>query len=481
MKKNILFLVLLAFLSSCSVEKLIEQNNQISKTISQQNDTIIYRLKKVVENDNNIYYNEGTPNLKNLKRISFKEFYYGDIINEKITDKKGEWIKVDLTERVYTSENVFFVRGRSGWLSFKNPENVYLTNNEASTKSIDSNENFEFKVQKMAANDFTAQDKNTTKPDLMDQKLVDELLAHNALNFDGLKFDNKRFDYANFSSGSFRGTYFLNSNLSNITATSGGLTNSFDFTNTKIEGGTNTFWNLNKWKLKNFIIFNTSLENCNFTNCTFFSDASGMVNLNNVTIKNSNFDFTADGYFKLNGIRKTTFEGCTFTESKTYGSVGFEVKYIACNFNKGFWNGVSFNNTQAPTSKIIGGSFSDFKIIGGDWSYIKIEPYGIKTNFSKTEFVSVLLNNATIEGWFKENFKMYGFGNYSSINFTTSIFENGTFGSATQTNKTNFKNCNFTGCEFRENVKFINCDLTGSTFPPGLPITMFDNCIGVNL
>ena len=192
------------------------------------------------------------------------------------------------------------------------------------------------------------------------------------------------------------------------------------------------------------------------------------------------FDFTNDGYLKLNAISKTTFDSCTFKNIKYYTTVNFENKYVNCVFNGGLFQGVSFNNSQVPASRFQGGILRDLRIIGGDFSRIIIEPYGgSKTMIDNTEFVSVLLNNADINAWFMNNTKLYGFGNYSFINFKNSIFENTTFGSDTQlTTKTNFKNCVFSGCDFRENVKFVNCDLNGAVFPASIPNVQFINCSG---
>lgn len=481
MKKKFILISFALISFSCGVNKLVEESNKNLESIVSKNDSIITRLKKIVDNDNSIYEKESVPNFSALKVSDLKSFYHGNIMKEEILEKKGSWVKVKLTERVNTSPSQFFVKERVAWCTL-NSQTVYLVANSPLTiQTATSEQDITIFNPPIDISNYSYGKDFTTKDETLSQKEIDQLLAQNALEFNGLKFVNKRFDFADFSDGAYKGTYFLNCNLTNISGVSDKTSTEYQFTETKFETGTNNKWLFKYWKFDTFMFFNMIIDNAKFYDCIFYSTSdNGIVNINNTTIKNTLFDFTNDGYIKLNSIGKSSFESCNFKNIKFYTTVHFESKYENCVFNGGLFQGVSFNNSQVPPSRFKGGILRDLKIIGGDFSRIIIEQHGMsKTMIDNTEFVNVFLNNADINAWFMNNSKIYGLGNYSSINFKNSIFENTTFGSDTPaTYKANFRNCNFTGCDFRENVKFVNCDLNGATFPASIPNVQFINCIG---
>lgn len=482
MRKMLYFMFLITV--SCGIENVVKESNEKLDNIISKNDTIISRLKNIVDNDNSIYEKESVPDFTTLKVTDLKSFYHGNIIKEDILEKKGDWVKVKLTEKINTSTSQFFLKERIAWCTLKNSQTVYLVNTTPSVaQSVNELEDVSILNPSIQKEDFKFEKDFTTKDESLNQKEIDQLLSQNALNFNGLKFVSKRFDFADFSDGAYRGTLFSNCNLTNISGISDKIVNEYQFTETKFEAGINNKWLFKFWKFDSFIFINMLIENPKFYDCIFYSTSdNGIVNFNNTTFKNALFDFTNEGYMKLNGINKTTFESCTFKNIKFYTTTHFESKYINCVFNNGLFQGVSFSNTPLPPNRIQGGLFKDMKFVGGDLSRLIIEPYGSKTLIDNTEFVNVILNNADINAWFLNNTKIYGLTNYSSINFRNSIFENTTFGAATPTSPlANFKNCNFSNCEFRENVKFINCDLTGAIFPSPTPTNIqFINCIRNN-
>lgn len=464
----------IGLLTSCSVEKLVNTNNQLTSELKSQNDSLILSSNNVVSGIRKTNSNSESPDLSNLKKTSYSNFYFGEITKEEILEKKGSWTKIRLSEKIKLQNGEIVIKERTGWYLFNTPEIIYLVNAQLQYDS-DFKSNTPFAtIEKYNFSKFVF----TGKVDLLDQKSIDILLSEKALNFDGLKFDNKRFDYANFTLGSYRGTYFLNSNLSNIIAKRDLITNDNDFFETKFEGGTNKDMTFSFWKIRDVIFYNTIIENSNFNNCLFSSEASGLVTFNTVSFKNIKFSNTTDGYFKNIVHNNTSFEGCRFDDIKFYGSINFNTRYISCNFYNSLWQGVSFNNTQVTPSKITGGYFSKLKIVGGDFSKIKIESYGgIKPQFSETEIVNAYFSNSTIDAWFKDGCQIYGNGDFSGINFTNSIIENSTFGKTNQVGLFKLKNCNFTNVEFRSPIKFIKCDLTGSTWPTNISNIEFIDCV----
>ena len=468
-------LICIGLLSSCSVEKLVTTNNQLTSEIKSQNDSLILSTTSIDRGIEKIKYNSESPDLNSLSKVSFSNFYFGDIIKEEILDKIGNWTKIKLSEKIKLQNGEIVIKERIGWYQFSTPEIIYQ-----STSNLLYDTYFDDKTQIINKESYNFQKfVFTGKTDLLDQKGTDILLAEKALNFDGLRFDTKRFDYANLNLGSYRGTYFNNCNLSNIIAKRDLITNENDFFETKIEGGTNKDMFFSFWKLRDVIFYNTLIENSNFGNCLFSSEISGLVTFNTVTFKNTKFNNTIDGYFKNIAHNNTLFEGCRFDDIKFYGLIHFNTRYVACNFYNSLWQGVSFNNTQVTPSKITGGYFYKLKIVGGDYSKIKIENYGgIKPQFSEIEIVNAFFSNSTIDAWFKEGSQIYGIGDFSGINFTSSIIENSTFGKTNQVSLFKMKNCNFTNVEFRTPVKFIKCDLTGSTWPTNISNIEFINCVG---
>jgi uncharacterized protein YjbI with pentapeptide repeats len=205
----------------------------------------------------------------------------------------------------------------------------------------------------------------------------------------------------------------------------------------------------------------------------------GTVHFNTSSFTQCNFSQKDDGYFKNTIFNNTTFNGCTFNDTKFYSSINFTTQFVNCVFKGGIWKGVGYNNTQVPPSKISGGLISKVYIYSGDYRSIVIEPYGlVKTDISGVEFVSSNFSNSKIDAWFKDSFKAYAFGSFMGTDFKQSIFENGVFGTELQTSLFNMKNCDFSKCEFRENVKFIKCDLTGSKWPTDLTNVTFIDCAG---
>lgn len=314
---------------------------------------------------------------------------------------------------------------------------------------------------------------STDKLDLLDQKSIDILLSEKAMNFDGLRFDNKRFDYSNFTLGSFRGTYFNNCNLTAIVAKRDKITTDNDFNATTIQGGTNKNLNFSFWKINETIFYKTIIEQSTFLNCAFTSTVSGMVNFNEASIKNSKFVNTS-----FEGITHLTssYENVAFENVKTTFGVNFNLKYVNCNFKDCIWDKVSFNNTQAIPSKISGGFFSNLTITSGVYNSLIIEG---KPQFSGLKITNASFANAKIDAWIKDSSKIAGLNiDFSGVNYMSSIIEDTIFGSDLVTNpRLNMKNSNFRTVTFRSQVKFINCDLTGSTWPTDISNITFINCL----
>ena len=475
--RSIIFCLFVSFYAcSCSVEKLINDNTSVTANIKSQNDTIINKIQQFNDDYRNNYYQGQAPDLVNLKKISFENFYFGEIISEEIIEKKATWIKVKVKEKIKLQNAQPVIYERTGWYSYTTPDIVYQISNSKPTRlEADLNSEPATDVQNTAPQTLMVY---TTKPDLIDQKSLDMLFSQKALNFDGLKFDTKRFDYVNFSLGSFRGTYFLNSTLTNITGKREMITNDNDFTFTRFEGGTNKDWGFSFWKFRDCVFSGTTVENSKFDNCIFSSDLSGTYTFFNALFKLVTFNNTNDGYFKLAGQSKTTYEQCTFKDVKMYGFVSFETKFTACTFVNGIWQGLGFNNTQVPPSRITGGFFSKLKIIAGDYSKMIIEPNGgFKPSFESVEITNSIFAGANINAAFRENCKISGTGSFANINFQQSIFENVVFGSNVQSPRSNMQNCNFSGCDFQANTQFIKCDLRGATFPGNTANIQFIDCL----
>ena len=469
------YAVLCITMAGCGVEQLVATNNELTGKLRQQNDTLIGELRALRDTVRILSLADRAPEMAKLSQMSLSNFYYGDIVKEETLEQRGKWRKLRLTEKIKLQNGETVLKQRSGWYFFGTPETIYLADAQTSLDASFSEPLAETDINRYQV----ARILFTGKTDFLDQKGLDLLLADRAMNFDGLRFDAKRLDYANLALGSYRGTVFNNCNLSNVSGRRDVITTDHDFQKTRIEAGTNKDMSFSFWKFRDVLFYNTSIENSNFSNCLFTSEGNGLVSFNTVNLKNVQFSHTADGYFKNIVHSNTSFESCRFDDAKFYGTLHFNTRFTACNFYNNLWQGVSFNNTQVSPSRITGGYFSKMKIVGGDYSQIRIEAYGgMKPQFSETEIVNAIFTGSTIEAWFKENCKINGLNDFSRVNFTSSIFEDTTFGSTAQGMRFNLKNANFSGVEFRSNVKFIKCDLTGAIWPANVSNVQFIDCIG---
>jgi uncharacterized protein YjbI with pentapeptide repeats len=505
MKSIYSILVLSLILFSCKVEQLVQETNQRLSKLESKTDTISNSVKSVKSAIGNYTEYQMDPLIANLQKSSFESFYFGEIINEEIVERRDNWLKVQVTERIRLQNGQVITKNRSAWYSYSNPGEVYLI---PTNQQKENEPGLDLDVKQLSAKELSTKELNTkelnakelspgidknllttagltstTKTDLQDQKAIDALLAQKALNFDGLKFTSKRFDYANFSLGSFRGTAFESCDLSFVEAKRGSITSDYDFTETLLSGGSQKRMNFENWKFNETIFLRTAVEKSNFTNCIFAADlnSAGTVHFNSSSFTQSTFSQKENGYFKSMIFNNSTFTQCIFNEVKFYSSINFTTQFVNCIFNGGLWHGVSYNNTQVPPSKIVGGTLNKLVVNGGDYRGIIIEPSGlVKTDIVGVEFVSANFSNSKIDAWFKDSFKAYAFGSFMGTDFKESIFENGVFGSELQAGLFNMKNCDFSKCEFRENVKFVKCDLTGSKWPSNLTNVKFVDCAGKN-
>jgi uncharacterized protein YjbI with pentapeptide repeats len=485
MKKLFIFLTITFSLYSCSLPKLISENTDATNLLKSQNDLIITQhdtlINKIQKFNTDYVASESkapSPDLANLKKTSYENFYFGQIVKEELLEKIGDWVKIKVQEKIEPKNGAAVIKERVSWYLYTTPDVVYQINYEQNSREfeIDTPGGQTTVLRTLDLGEL----KSTTKTDMIDQKSLDILLSQKALNFDGLKFEAKRFDYANFSLGSFRGTYFSNSTLSNVIAKREMITNDNDFFETRIEGGTNKDMSFTSWKFFETFFYNTTLENVKFENCLFSSDPLANVTVptfNNVVFKKVNFTNTTEGYFKIAGQYKASYDQCRFTDVKVYGTVNMETKFVGCSFFNGLWNGIGFSNSLSTGNKITGGLFSKLKIIGGDFSKIIIEDYGgFKPQFKGVEIISSNFSKAVINATFSEGctIKSNASGNFSQINFKESTFENCTFGEQTlPTPLINMTNCDFSKCIFQGSVKFIYCDLRGSIFPADLSNVTF--------
>lgn len=476
-------------LYSCKVEQLVRETNLRLNKLETRTDTISRSISKLEASIRNSTDYQKDPFITNLQKLSFESFYLGEIIQQEVLERLDNWLKLRVTERIRLQNGQLITKDRVGWYSFSNPKEVYLIPNSLQKENepvADSLTKLDSKSFTLSVNEklLTANALvGTSKTDLQDQKAIDVLLAQKALNFDGLKFTGKRFDYANLSLGSFRGTTFENCDLSQIDAKRASLTDDYDFNETLMTGGIHKEMNFDNWKFNETIFFKTKVEKSNFTNCIFAAKlaSAGTVHFNSSSFDQCKFSQKENGYFKNIIFNNATFNGCTFDEVKFYSSINFTTQYVNCVFYGGLWQGVGYNNTQVPPSKIVGGLISKVSIKSGDYRGIIIEPSGlVKTDISGVEFVSANFSNSKIDAWFKDSFKVYAFGSFMGTDFKESIFENGVFGSEQQVGLFNMKNCDFSKCEFRENVKFVKCDLNGSKWPANLANVKFVDCVGKN-
>jgi uncharacterized protein YjbI with pentapeptide repeats len=375
---NILLLISIFCLTSCKIEKLVSDNNYISKEISKSAENIDLNAKMLFESSQ-------PPNLNNLEVTTLDDFYYGDIIEEKIIEKKGNWLKLKLTEKIVLNENRndFILKEKNGWYSFNSPKAIYLIETNLNSRNSIITEN-----TPDISNDFFNLEKNifTTKPDLLSDKDIDLLISKSSFNFDGLYFKNKRFDYSNFSLGSFYGTIFENCNLSSVNGVRNIFNEGFDFKNTQIVGGINEKLKFNNWKFVDFQFYNTSIKNSIFSNCILSNDADGLVSFLNVSIENSKFIKTNENsYLKNISHFNSKYIKTFFIDIISYNSYFFNTQLINCTFKGGEWNNSQFNNRSIP-NKILGGSFINLKINRGNFSSIEIDELGLsKPNFSNIE------------------------------------------------------------------------------------------------
>ena len=479
--KNTVFLVVFtaAFFPfvSCSVEKHILANNEISERQVTQGDTVIKDLKFI---RNTIKQNTNStqpPEIEVSKRINIDDFYYGNIIGEEVLDQKNDWIKIKIKEEIIVPNSKPILKERVGWFLFHTPSYIYPLANENTITILDGKDPIQPEsMQKTMPNITAPKILTTEKSDALDQKSLDILLAAKSMNFDGFRFDNKRFDYANFSFGSFRGSFFNNCNLSNIKCKRDILTKETDFENTKFVSGTHLNAGYSFWKFKDVNFLNITIENSNFENCLFNSTNSAIL-FQNVTLKKVTFSNTNDGMFSATKFGNTKFENCRFIDVKMYGTINFNTEYISCSVIGGTWYGLGFNVSEAP-SKILGGSFNNLTIIGGDYPSINILPYGTAPSFSGVTIVNANFSKATISAIMQDGCKFYGGGNFSNIDFSASYITNSEFGAETQQELFNMKNCKFENTITMQNVKFTKCDLTGSTWPANKSNIQFVDCKG---
>lgn len=321
------------------------------------------------------------------------------------------------------------------------------------------------------------------KVDSLDQRDIDLLLAQKALNFNGLRFDDKRFDFADFSSGSYRGTFFNNCNLSNIVALNDSHENKYNskhnFNQTEIKKGINKNQLFVFWSFNNSFFYKTLIEKSKFDNCIFIGKRDGLVNFHTVTIKNSSFSNSKEG--QLNGITLafTRFESCRFDDIKFYDSVHFDSEYINCNFYGGLFQDLSFSPTMK--NKIIGGYFNNLQIRNCDFSEIIIDKIGlVHPKLKSVQIEGAYFSSAKIDAWFEDCHinSLYQNGDFNSVDFSTSIIENTVFGLKDSYSLFQMKKCDFSKVEFRNSVKFIKCDLTGSTWPSNISSVKFIDCVG---
>lgn len=476
MKKNITFLSLslLILLNSCSIEKHVIDNNILTKKQIEKTDSIFIAIDTISKKFNNHILTLNPPDIDELKIVPLDVFYFGEIVQEEIVERKNGWLKIKLTEKIKLQNNQTILKDKYGWFSYQSHDKVYLTDDNNQPVGLKS----PFATSDIDLKSYTITPLLiSTKNDLLDQKTLDMLLSQRALNFDGLKFDNKRFDFSNFSLGSFRGTYFLNSNLSNIIATREFLTNDNDFFRTRIDGGINKDMLFKYWKFTDVIFFNTTIENSTFENSIFSSSITGLVSFNNTNFLNSKFSNSKDGYFSNIVHNNSTYQNCRFDDVKIYNGINFNTRIENSNFFNCLWQ----NTSYSLNSRIVGGYYLKLKVIGGDYSRIKIESFGgTKSNFENCEFINAVFTNSTIDAWFSQNTSFSGLNDFSNNNFTSSIFESVTFGNAKQSSLFRMRNSNFSNVEFRNQVKFIKCDLTGSTWPSDMSNVQFIDCIGKN-
>lgn len=476
MKKALKLLTLssLVILYSCSIEKHIIENNTLTKKQVEKIDSIFVAIDTISRSFNGHISSFNPPNFDILRVVPIEVFYFGEIVKEEIVEKNNGWLKLKLTEKIKLQNNQTIEKEKYGWFSYQSPNKIYLVNSNEILQELSSSDistNIDLKNYLLAP-------LVTTKDETLDQKTIDMLLSQKAMNFDGLKFNKKRFDYSNFSLGSFRGTYFIDCDLSNVIATREFLTNDNDFFKTRIDVGTNKDMTFKYWKFSDVIFFNTKIENSTFENCIFMTaSTTGLVSFNNAIILNTKFSNPNDGYFSNIVHNNSSFQNCKFENVKSYGSINFNTKIEKSDFFNCLWQ----NSSYSSNSKIIGGYFFNHKIINGNFSYFKIESLGqVKPKFESCEFTNSIFSNSTINAWFAQNTSFSGLTNFSNINFTSSIFEQVTFGSPNQGVPFNMKNCNFGNVEFRNQVKFIKCDLTGCIWPSDISNVQFIDCIGVN-
>lgn len=484
--RTTIFLILAGLVcTSCQVEQLVQYNNELLEDVYGQADTIQDQVKEINANLINYINSTETPAIDHLRRTSFDDFYYGEIIKEELIEKNGDWVKIRLTEKIRIADNGYILKEKLGWYSYNSPDYVYLIEEN---KDLIADKNTRSLIQQSIPTDiskdhFTVQSiSSATKTDLLSQKELDILLAGSDLNFDGLKFKDKRLDYANFSLGSFRGTIFESCNLKYVNGKREAISSQTDFEDTRVIGGINENMNFVNWKFIDSRFDNTSIKNSNFSDCIFSSNKSGHVTFFNITFEKSYFTNTDQGYFKNITQFNTKFEQTRFTNVDFYNSGYFNTQFINCVFHGGKWQGVVFNNVQVPPSKILGGFYSNIYIYSGNHSSIIIDKLGlVRPEFSGVQFVNTNFSNSKINAWFKDEFKIFGSSsNFSNIDFKESIFENGSFGSEEQVSLINLKNCDFSKCEFRAQVKFTKCDLTGAKFPDDVSNITFKDCIGLD-
>ena len=465
---------------SCSVEKHILANNEISERQIIQGDSVIKDLSRIRNNIEQNVQSTYPSDIEVSNRINIDDFYFGNIIGEEVLAQKNDWIKIKIKEEIIVPNSKLILKERVGWFLFHTPTYIYPVPSENTIKIMDSMETVQQEKLQKSEPIFPAPKLLTSdKSDALDQKSLDILLAAKSMNFDGFRFDNKRFDYANLSVGSFRGTFFNNCNLSYTRCKREILTKETDFENAKFELGTHLNVEYAFWKFKDVNFSKLTIENSNFENCLFNSTNSTKL-FQNAILKKTTFSNTVDGMFSAIKFGDTKFESCKFIDVKMYGIINHNTEYISCSFFGGTWYGLGFNSTQAP-SKILGGSFNNLTIIGGDYPFINILPFGTAPSFSSVTVVNANFYKATISAIMQDGCKFYGGGNFSNIDFSTSFITNCEFGAANQAVLFNMTNSKFENTSTMYNVKFIKCDLTGSTWPTDTSKIEFIDCKGVKL
>ncbi|MFA0964571.1 pentapeptide repeat-containing protein [Roseivirga sp. BDSF3-8] len=483
MKKNYLPLALSGLLmcsslASCQVEKLVSENNRILEDINSQ-------ITDYVADSE-------SPDLAEVKKVSFDTFYFGEIISEEIIERRQQWTLIRLTEKISKEAGEPVLRVKEGWYTYASPDIIYLVSSTETDATDDkpgddgNDEGNEGGVN-ILSNDLpigsftiSIMPIQIQRQDLMEQVDVDKLLAHRALNFDGLTFKDKRFEYAELGLGSYRGTLFEGSNLDHAQAVRDRITAENDFKNTRFIQCQMNDMRFENWKIIDTRFENIDLSDARFTNCIISSETSGQVTFSNVNFFSARFVNKDEGYIKNIAQFNTGFLNCRFEGVDMYSSGHFNVNYTNCSFYNGKWHGVVFNNTQAQPSRITGGIFTNMTISSGRYTYMKIGKSGlVYPVFENTRFVNTNFWKSEIDAWFRGGFVIEGFGsNFSEVDFKTSIFENGVFGDTVQAGKMNMKYADFSQCEFRNDVTFINCDLTGAKFPADLTNVTFQDCIG---